>query len=163
MELCYSLCLTSFMLSTLYSLVVLERMALLLLWVLNQHSPQCSSLVVQDTSVLSPILSPIVITTTLVYHALYCPSQLVHKHYLLFFLAFGMQVTKTALLMMVSPVKDVKREIDSALFKLAGMTRTPYPLLDPIMVGPVLLCLNIHFPLLPDLLLLSLVAVSSTS
>lgn len=65
--------------------------------------------------------------------------------------------------MMVSPVKDVKREIDSALFKLAGMTRTPYPLLDPIMVGPVLLCLNIHFPLLPDLLLLSLVAVSSTS
>ena len=56
----------------------------------------------QDTSVLSPIISPIVITTTLVYHALYSPSRLVHTHYLLFFAAFGLQVTKTALLMMVS-------------------------------------------------------------
>jgi hypothetical protein len=28
------------------------------------------------------------------------------------------------------------------------------------MVGPVLLCLNMHFPLIPDLLLMSLVAVS---
>jgi hypothetical protein len=27
------------------------------------------------------------------------------------------------------------------------------------MVGPVLLCFNIHFPLIPDLLLLSLVAM----
>lgn len=27
------------------------------------------------------------------------------------------------------------------------------------MVGPVLLCLNIHFPVLPDLVLLGLVAV----
>jgi hypothetical protein len=27
------------------------------------------------------------------------------------------------------------------------------------MVGPVLLCLNMHFPLIPDLLLMSLVAV----
>ena len=44
--------------------------------------------------------------------------------------------------------------------ELAGMTKTPFPLLDPIMVGPLLLCLNIHFSLLPDLLLLSLVAVS---
>ena len=46
------------------------------------------------------------------------------------------------------------------LVQLAGMARTPYPLLDPIMVGPVLLCLNIHFPVLPDLLLLLLVTVS---
>ncbi|CAI8024167.1 Homeodomain-interacting protein kinase 2 [Geodia barretti] len=96
---------------------------------------------VADTSVLSPIISPIVITTTLVYHALYSPSQLVHTHYILFFSAFGIQVTKITLLMMV-----------------AGMTRIPYPLLDPIMVGPVLLCLNIHFPLIPDLLLMSFVA-----
>ena len=43
------------------------------------------------------------------------------------------------------------------------MARTPYPLLDPIMVGPVLLCLNIHFSLLPELLLMSLVVVSSAS
>jgi hypothetical protein len=91
---------------------------------------------------LSPIISPIVVTTTLVYHALYSPSQLVHTHYILFFTAFGIQVTKITLLMM-----------------MAGMTRTPYPLLDPIMVGPVLLCLNMHFPLIPDLLLMSLVAV----
>ena len=56
----------------------------------------------QDTSVLSPIISPVVITTTLVYYALYSPSQLMHTHYLLFFAAFGLQVTKTALLMMVS-------------------------------------------------------------
>jgi diacylglycerol cholinephosphotransferase len=97
---------------------------------------------VADTSVLSPIISPIVVTTTLVYHALYSPSQLVHTHYILFFTAFGIQVTKITLLMM-----------------MAGMTRTPYPLLDPIMVGPVLLCLNMHFPLIPDLLLMSLVAV----
>lgn len=40
------------------------------------------------------------------------------------------------------------------------MAKTPYPLLDPIMVGPVLLCLNIHFTVLPDLVLLGLVAVS---
>ena len=59
---------------------------------------------IQDTSVLSPIISPIVITTTLVYHALYSPSQLVHTHYILFFSAFGIQVTKITLLMMVSPV-----------------------------------------------------------
>ena len=45
--------------------------------------------------------------------------------------------------------------------QLAGMTKTPYPLLDPVMVGPFLLCLNTHFSLLPDLLLLSLVAVST--
>jgi phosphatidylglycerophosphate synthase len=97
---------------------------------------------VADTSVLSPIISPIIISATLVYHAHYSPSQLAHTHYLLFFAAFGLQVTKTALHMMLS-----------------GMTRTPYPLLHPIMVGPVLLCFNIHFPLIPDLLLLSLVAM----
>ena len=43
--------------------------------------------------------------------------------------------------------------------QVAGMSRTPYPLLDPVMVGPVLLCVNIHFSLLPDLLLLALVVV----
>lgn len=57
---------------------------------------------IQDTSVLSPIISPVVITATLSYHILYSHSGLVHTHYLLFFSAFGLQITKTALLMMVS-------------------------------------------------------------
>jgi diacylglycerol cholinephosphotransferase len=65
---------------------------------------------VADTSVLSPIISPIVVTTTLVYHALYSPSQLVHTHYILFFTAFGIQVTKITLLMMVSHVSPHLRD-----------------------------------------------------
>ena len=60
------------------------------------------SLSLQDTSVLSPIISPIVITSTLVYYILYSHPLLVQSHYLLFFMAFGLQVTKIALLMMVS-------------------------------------------------------------
>ena len=46
------------------------------------------------------------------------------------------------------------------MLQLSAMTKSPYPLFDPIMVGPALLCLNSHFSLLPDLLLLRLVAVS---
>ena len=42
------------------------------------------------------------------------------------------------------------------------MAKTPYPLLHLIMAGPILLCFNIHFPLFPDLLLLSVVAVRPT-
>ena len=132
---------------------------------LLHHSPPTLpfSLPLQDTSVLSPIISPIIISATLVYHAHYSPSQLAHTHYLLFFAAFGLQVTKTALHMMVSTcVLCGSRHLISCP-QLSGMTRTPYPLLHPIMVGPVLLCFNIHFPLIPDLLLLSLVAVRPTS
>lgn len=61
-----------------------------------------SSFPFQDTSVLSPIISPIVIAATLSYHLLYGHSGLIHTHYLLFFSAFGLQITKAALLMMVS-------------------------------------------------------------
>ena len=100
----------------------------------------------------------------MIYHVLYSPSQLVHTHYLLFFTAFGLQVTKTALLMMVSLVPSCLAFSHHLIWcpQLSGMARTPYPLLHPIMAGPILLCFNIHFPLLPDLLLLSGVAVRPT-
>lgn len=55
----------------------------------------------QDTSVLSPMISPVVVAATLLYHTLYSPAHSAHSHYILFFLAFGLQVTKITLLMMV--------------------------------------------------------------
>ena len=47
--------------------------------------------------------------------------------------------------------------------QVAGMTKSPYPLLDTSMLGPLLACFNVWLPLpFPEVYVLLLVAVSCT-
>ncbi len=45
---------------------------------------------------------------------------------------------------------------------MSSMTKSPFPLLDPIMMGPVIACLNLYLgALLPELYIIAGVAVST--
>lgn len=100
---------------------------------------------VADTSVLSPLLTPLVLIPLTFLSAYFSPSHSLQTNAMLFMAAFCLPVAKTALLMM-----------------LAGMTKSPFPLLDSIMLGPLIAFLNVYFgPFVPETYLLVAVAVSS--
>ena len=60
-------------------------------------------------------------------------------------------------------VSIIMFSINFISLQVAGMTKSPYPLLDTSMLGPLLACLNVWLPLpFPEVYVLLLVAVSCT-
>ena len=60
-----------------------------------------SPAVLQDTSVVSPIITPVVILAVALYYALTSPAQLLHSSSVVFLTAFILPMSKTVVNMMV--------------------------------------------------------------
>ncbi|XP_064400073.1 cholinephosphotransferase 1-like [Halichondria panicea] len=82
---------------------------------------------VADTSVLSPIFAVLLQVPVVIYYAHQSPGHLLENHSVLFLSAFCMPIVKSVMLMMLS-----------------GMTKSPFPLVDVIMLGPLLAYLNLY-------------------
>ncbi|XP_019853581.1 PREDICTED: cholinephosphotransferase 1-like isoform X2 [Amphimedon queenslandica] len=98
---------------------------------------------VADTSVLSPIIPSGIVLYCSVFYCVYSPSFIMTRHAMLVFAALALPFVKLILLMMV-----------------AGMCKTPLPLFDIVLIGPILTVVNILLGvLIPETLLLIVVAI----
>lgn len=81
---------------------------------------------VADTSVLSPIITPLITIGMAVTYCQYSTAAVLTEQPVLFLTAFFFPMSKSVIQMMV-----------------AGMTKTPFPLINTILLGPLLACLNV--------------------
>lgn len=101
---------------------------------------------VADTSVLSPAAAPLIAVVPVVVSALYSPGSMLQTHAMLFISATCSPIVKNIITVIVST-----------------MTKSPYPLLDSTMLGPLLVCANIFLGCpVPEVYLLSAVLVYNT-
>lgn len=122
----------------------------------------------QGTSVVSPIITPVILISIMVLYATNSPARLLHTNCVVFFTAFYFPMSKMVIYMMViesslhlriwlqQPLLPLSLLLPFLLLssllppplslsKLSGMTKSPFPLLDPIMLGPLLAYLNVYF------------------
>eukprot|EP00731_Ephydatia_muelleri_P005962 Em0003g210a len=102
---------------------------------------------VADTSVVSPIITPLILTPMVFIYASMSPGHVIENHLMLFLCALTLPIVKTTILMM-----------------LAGMTKSPFPLLDTIMLGPFLAICNLYLgELVPEYYVMWLLACHPSS
>ena len=102
---------------------------------------------VADTSVVSPFITPLILVPMVFIYASMSPGYVIQNHLMLFLCALTLPIVKTTILMM-----------------LAGMTKSPFPLVDPIMLGPFLAICNLYLgELVPEYYALWLLALFNSA
>jgi phosphatidylglycerophosphate synthase len=81
---------------------------------------------VADTSVVSPFIPPAIIIACSIYYSLFSPSMILQNHVMLLCSSMIMPFVKLILLMMMS-----------------GICASPLPLIDIVMIGPIIAVVNL--------------------